>query len=143
MKGVILKYRLWQPLQALRTIYYNLAKVTSRTKHAFLIASHRAVFDLDKTVEIHLSSTLVFGWCNMRSSNVETALCMGKKARLFVGGGGRTRANSRGLRLLHTSRQQCNVAYWKLVHKQGSEDNLQQKHYNRRWLYHRYGHRDS
>ncbi len=91
MKGVILKYRLWQPLQALRTIYYNLAKVTSRTKRAFLIASHRAVFDLDKTVEIHLSSTLVFGWCNMRSSNMETALCMGKKARLFVGGGGRTR----------------------------------------------------
>lgn len=92
MKGTIFKYRLWQPLQVLRTLYYNLAKVTSRTKHAFLIASHKAVFDLDKTAEIHLSSTLVFGWCNMRSSNLETALCMGRNARLLIGGGrtGRT-----------------------------------------------------
>ncbi len=88
MKGTIFKYRLWQPLQVLRTLYYNLAKVTSRTKHAFLIASRKAVFDLDKTAEIHLSSTLVFGWCNMRSSNLETALCMGRNARLIVGGGG-------------------------------------------------------
>ncbi len=89
MKGTIFKYRLWQPLQVLRTLYYNLAKVTSRTKHAFLIASRKAVFDLDKTAEIHLSSTLVFGWCNMRSSNLETALCMGRNARLIVGGGNR------------------------------------------------------
>ena len=87
MKELILKYRLWQPLQVLRTIYYNLCKVTSRTRRSFLIPSPKAVFDLDKTAEIHLSSSLVFGWCNMRSSKMETALCMGRYAKFRLGGG--------------------------------------------------------
>ena len=87
MKEIILKYRLWQPLQALRTLYYNLSKVTSRTRRSFLIPSPKAVFDLDKTAEIHLSSSLVFGWCNMRSSKMETGLCMGRNAKLKMGGG--------------------------------------------------------
>lgn len=92
MKEIVFKYRLWQPLQALRTIYYNLCKVTSRTNRSFLIPSPKAVFDMEKTSEIHLSSSFVFGWCNMRSSKMETALCMGRNAKLVVGGG-----KSRGL----------------------------------------------
>lgn len=86
MKGIILKYRLWQPLQALRTLYYNFMKVKSRQCHSFLIPSPYAVFDLDKTSKIHLTSIVVFGWCNMSKSRMETSLWMGRNAQVTWGG---------------------------------------------------------
>ena len=34
-----------------------------------------------------LKNNLIFGWCNMKSSKMETALCMGKNSQLECGGG--------------------------------------------------------
>ena len=35
---------------------------------------------------ITLKNNLIFGWCNMKTSKMETALCMGKNSQLEWGG---------------------------------------------------------
>lgn len=85
MIGIIKKYKLWKPCQMLRFAYYNFSRIRKKGK-SFFVPSPFAVFDIHKTASITLNNTLVFGWCNMKSSKMETALCMSKGAQLQYGG---------------------------------------------------------
>ena len=85
MFGIIKKYKLWYPWQMLRVIYYNLIRI-NRIGKSYLIPAPQTVFDIHKTASITLKNNLIFGWCNMKSSKMETALCMGKKSQLECGG---------------------------------------------------------
>lgn len=86
MFGIIKKYKLWYPWQMLRVIYYNFMRI-NRVGKSYLIPAPQAVFDIHKTASITLKNNLIFGWCNMKSSKMETALCMGKNSQLECGGG--------------------------------------------------------
>ena len=85
MLGIIKKYKLWKPCQMIRFAYYNFSRII-RNGRSFLIPSQYMVFDIHKTATITLNNTLVFGWCNMKSSKMETALCMSEGAKLEYGG---------------------------------------------------------
>lgn len=86
MFGIIKKYKLWYPWQMLRGIYYNFMRI-NRIGKSYLIPAPQTVFDIHKTASITLKNNLIFGWCNMKSSKMETALCMGKNSQLECGGG--------------------------------------------------------
>lgn len=85
MLGIIKKYKLWKPCQIFRFAYYNFSRI-NRIGKTYLIFAQHTVFDIHKTASITLKNSLVFGWCNMKSSKMETALCMSKGARLEYGG---------------------------------------------------------
>ena len=70
----------------LRVIYYNFMRI-NRISKSYLILAPQTVFDIHKTASIILKNNLIFGWCNMKSSKMETALCMGKNSQLECGGG--------------------------------------------------------
>ena len=86
MFSIIKKYKLWYPWQMLRVIYYNFMRI-NRISKSYLILAPQTVFDIHKTASIILKNNLIFGWCNMKSSKIETALCMGKNSQLECGGG--------------------------------------------------------
>ena len=50
------------------------------------MAKH-SIIDADKTAVIELRSSVIFGWCNMDKSRLETALCMARNAKIIFGGG--------------------------------------------------------
>lgn len=85
MLDIIKKYKLWKPYQILRFAYYNFSRIKRAGKSYLIIAPH-TVFDIHDTASIAIKNTLVFGWCNMKYSKMETALCMSKDARLEYGG---------------------------------------------------------
>lgn len=85
MFSLIKKYKLWYPWQMLRVIYYNFMRI-NRIGKSYLILAPQSVFDIHKTASIILKNNLIFGWCNMKSSKIETALCMGKNSQLECGG---------------------------------------------------------
>lgn len=85
MLYIIKKYKLWKPRQILRFAYYNFSRI-NRIGKVYLISAQYSVFDIHKTASINLKNSLVFGWCNMKSSKMETALCMSKGAQLEYGG---------------------------------------------------------
>lgn len=85
MFDIIKKYKLWYPQQMLRVIYYNFMRI-NRVGKSYLIPDPQTVFDIHKTASITLKNNLIFGWCNMKSSKMETALCMGKNSQLECGG---------------------------------------------------------
>ena len=87
MTGLILKYRMWHPLQAARMLYYNFFRIQRMGKRAFLVLAKRTVVDADKTANIVFRSSVILGWCNMKRSRLETALTMGSNSRIFFGGG--------------------------------------------------------
>lgn len=87
MTSLIFKYKLWHPSQALRLLYYNFKRVHRATKNVHFIFGKYAVINLDKTARIELKNSVVLGWCNMKESRLETALCMGKNSKLAIGGG--------------------------------------------------------
>ena len=86
MFGIIKKYKLWYPWQMLRVIYYNLIRI-NRIGRSYLIPAPQTVFDIHKTASITLKNTFILGWCHIKSSKMETALCMGKNSQLECGGG--------------------------------------------------------
>ncbi len=49
--------------------------------------SRYAIVCLEKTAQIELHNNVIFGWCNMRRSRLETALYMAKNSKLTIGGG--------------------------------------------------------
>ena len=69
----------------LRVIYYNFMRI-NRIGKSYLILAPQSVFDIHKKASIILKNNLIFGWCNMKSSKIETALCMGKNSQLECGG---------------------------------------------------------
>jgi len=87
MLDVILKYRLWLPILALRMLYYNFVRIMRAHSKIFLVLARHTVIDTDKSAKIELRSSVIFGWCNMRrNSRLETALCMGKNSKIILGG---------------------------------------------------------
>lgn len=86
MVDLILKYSMWHPAQAARMLYYNFCRIRRMGKRAYLVLAKRAVIDADRTADIVLSSSVVLGWCNMKRSRLETALCMGRNSKIFFGG---------------------------------------------------------
>lgn len=48
--------------------------------------SRYAIVCLEKTAQIELHNNVIFGWCNMRRSRLETALYMAKNSKLTIGG---------------------------------------------------------
>ena len=93
MKSIIklfIRYRVYLPCQFIRFIYYNLVKIERETYKSVLFPSRYSVFDLSKSAKIILTQSIEFGWCNMRKSKLETALCMHDRSLLkFYGGGGK------------------------------------------------------
>lgn len=88
MLDIILKYKLWYPLRALRMLYYNFVRITRVSGKAFLILARHTLIDADRTARIELRNSVIFGWCNMRrSSRLETALCMARNSKIIFGGG--------------------------------------------------------
>ena len=87
MIDLVFKYKLWHPSQAIRMLYYNFKRINRITGKVFFVLAKHTVLDLDKTAQIELRSSVVFGWCNMKHSRLETALCMAKNSKIFFGGG--------------------------------------------------------
>ena len=87
MTGLVFKYRLWHPSQAIRMLYYNFKRVHRVTKRAFLVLAKHSIIYADKTAVIELRSSVIFGWCNMDKSRLETALYMARNAKIIFGRG--------------------------------------------------------
>lgn len=83
---VLIKYRLYLPCLAFRNLYYNIFKVSRKNKKSFFILSQHAILDISRTAKINVLQPVLFGWCNMRKSKMETALCMAKESILILGG---------------------------------------------------------
>lgn len=84
MIDLVFKYKLWHPSQAIRMLYYNFKRI-NRIK-CFLVLAKHAMLDLDRTARIELRSSVIFGWCNMGKSRLETALCMARNSKIIFGG---------------------------------------------------------
>ena len=91
MKKIIvlfIKYKLYLPWLLFRFIYYNLIRISRSNKKAILFLTRYSILDISKSAEIILSHPVIFGWCNMRKSKIETGLCMGDFSSLkFIGKG--------------------------------------------------------
>lgn len=85
--NVLIKYRLYLPFSFCRNLYYNLFKISRRNRKSFFILSQHTILDLSQTSKIYVLRLVLFGWCNMRKSRMETALCMARKSTLILGGG--------------------------------------------------------
>lgn len=85
MKNIInifRKYKLYLPYQLGRFIYYNLYRIKKNNYKSFLIPSRHTLFDISKSAQIILSQPVILGWCNMKYSKLETALCMDKQSTI-------------------------------------------------------------
>lgn len=87
--NVFIKYRLYLPFSFCRNLYYNLFKILRRNRKSFFILSQHTILDISQTAKIYVYQPVLFGWCNMRKSRMETALCMANKSMLILSGGGR------------------------------------------------------
>ena len=83
---IVQKYKLYVPIRFVRFCHYNF-RIVNRYGGKYLFISSHSIFDLHKTATINLSQDVNFGWCNMKSSSLETALCMAKNSKLQFGGG--------------------------------------------------------
>lgn len=86
MIKLILKYKLFLPLSFLRFFYYNFIKIDRSSPRLFFFPSRYTALDVSKTASIYLGHSILFGWCNMKHSKLETALYMANGARLEWGG---------------------------------------------------------
>lgn len=82
---IVRKYKLYIPIRFLRFCYYNF-RVVNRDGGKYLFISSHSIFDLHNTATINLSQEVNFGWCNMKRSSLETALCMSKNSKIQLGG---------------------------------------------------------
>lgn len=83
---IVLKYKLYIPIRFVRFCHYNF-HVVNRVEGKYMLLSSHSIFDLHDTATINLSQEVDFGWCNMKKSRLETALCMAKRSMLQFGGG--------------------------------------------------------
>ena len=84
--SIVLKYKLYFPWRFVRFCYYNY-HVVNRKCGRFLLFSSQSNFDLHNSATINLFQEVEFGWCNMKRTSLETALCMGKNSKTQFGGG--------------------------------------------------------
>ncbi len=82
----LLKYKLFGPLSFLRFVYYNFIKIARSSSGCFFIPSRYAALDVSKTAKVYLGHSVLFGWCNMKNSKLETALYMAEGSSLELGG---------------------------------------------------------
>ena len=86
--SIVRKYELYFPWHFVRFCYYNY-HVVNRKCGRFLLFSSQCNFDLHDSATINLFQDVEFGWCNMKRTSLETALCMGKNSKIQFGGGGK------------------------------------------------------
>ena len=92
MKAIILlflKYRLYFPYTFYRFIFSNFFKIKKESIRSLLFFSRYANFDVSKSAQICLTQPILFGWCNMRKSRLETSLYMGSESCIHFNGRGR------------------------------------------------------
>lgn len=83
--SIVRKYKLYFPWRFVRFCYYNY-HVVNRKCGRFLLFSSQCNFDLHNSATINLFQEVEFGWCNMKRTSLETALCMGKNSKVQFGG---------------------------------------------------------
>ena len=86
MKNIVrifLKYRIYFPYSLFRNLYYNFYRINRAWREAYFFISRHSVLDVHKTAKISLQQSVVFGWCNMAYSKIETALYMGEQSNLY------------------------------------------------------------
>lgn len=82
----IVKYNLWCPWVLAKLLYYNSKFIRpGHSSKAIFMFAKSSVFDISKTARIYINQKVLFGWCNMKKSNIETALCMGENSQLVLG----------------------------------------------------------
>lgn len=89
MKAIILlflKYKLYFPYTFCRFIFYNFFKIRRENMRSLLFFSRYANFDVPKSAQICLTQPVLFGWCNMRKSRLETSLYMGSESCIHFNG---------------------------------------------------------
>lgn len=89
MKGFILlflKYKLYFPYTFYRFIFYNFFKIKKESMGPLLFFSRYANFDVPESAQICLTQPVLFGWCNMRKSRLETSLYMGGESCIHFNG---------------------------------------------------------
>lgn len=84
--SIVRKHKLYFPWRFVRFCYYNY-HVVNRKCGRFLLFSSQCIFDLHNSATINLFQEVEFGWCNMKRTSLETALCMGKNSKIQFGGG--------------------------------------------------------
>lgn len=92
MKRIILlflKYKLYFPYVFYRFIYYNFFRIRRENVRSVLFFSRYSIFDVSKSAQICLTQPILFGWCNMRKSRLETSLYMNNKSCIHFNGKGR------------------------------------------------------
>jgi len=83
------KYRLYLPIHLFRFIYFNTTKIKKSGNRTFFYFTPYSIFDIAKSAHIYINQSVIFGWCNMHKSRLETALCMDEKSLLILTGGGK------------------------------------------------------
>lgn len=89
MKEVIqllLKYKLYFPYTFFRYISYNLFKIRRENWNSIMYMSRHSNLDISKSAQICLTQPVLFGWCNMRKSRLETSLYMGDQSCIYFNG---------------------------------------------------------
>lgn len=85
---IFIKYELYFPLAFCKFIFYNICKIRRKGKGAILFFSRYSIFDIKESAEICLTQPVLFGWCNMRKSRLETSLYLGGgNSRVYFSGG--------------------------------------------------------
>lgn len=92
---IIIRYKLYMPLPFIRLLYFNLIRFNRAYYHCCFFPTRHSVFDISKTAKIIVRHSVLFGWCNMKHSRLETALYMADGSTLILGG-----ANSKAMELV-------------------------------------------
>lgn len=69
---IIVKRKLYFPNRLFNFLYYNLC-IAKREKRKFIFVTPKSIFDIHKSASLKIKSEVIFGWCNMKYSNLETA----------------------------------------------------------------------
>lgn len=83
---IFIKYKLFLPCACFRLFYYNAIRFNRRNSRAVFFPTRHAVIDIAKSAKVTVNQPLLFGWCNMKYSCLETGLVMGNHALLELGG---------------------------------------------------------
>lgn len=84
---IIFKYKLYVPWLFIKLLYYNFIRIERTHFRCAFFPTRHAVIDIAPTATIVLSHSVLFGWCNMKQSKLETALYMSDGSTLECGGG--------------------------------------------------------
>lgn len=85
--NTLIKFQLYLPWVLLKFIYYNFIRIKKYNRKSILFLSRHSVLNISQSATINLSHSVIFGWCNMQKSKLETGLYMGKHSLLNIAGG--------------------------------------------------------